>query len=57
MNAKQEAEYRRLDRASRNGPTRRMAADTLAGRGLSRADIWQADSYKRQMLALKQGRT
>jgi|SoiMetStandDraft_5_1073268.scaffolds.fasta_scaffold97563_2 hypothetical protein len=56
MEGKSRAEYDRLDRAWRNGPARRMFADTLAGRGLSRADVEQSDRYRRLMDALTEGR-
>ena len=56
MDAKQRAEHKRLQRALDMGPGRRMLADKLAGRGLTRADTEQAARYKRLMAALKEGR-
>lgn len=56
MDERDGAEWRRLDRAMQTGPGRRMIADTLAGRALSRADIWQMESINRQMAALVEGR-
>jgi hypothetical protein len=32
-----------------------MVADAIAGRSLSRADEWQAESIERQMVALTEG--
>lgn len=56
MDGKRQAEYDRLERAWRYGPGRRMLADTLAGRGLTRADVEQSDRYRRLMEALSRGR-
>jgi hypothetical protein len=56
MTPQQRAEWERLHRAMNNGPGRRMVTDTLAGRSLTKADIEQAERYRRMMLALEQGR-
>jgi hypothetical protein len=55
MDERDRAEWQRLEHALVTGPGRRMVADAVAGRGLSRADEWQAASIERQMLALTDG--
>ena len=52
MDAKQQAEYDRLERALMNGPQRRMDDDFRRGQWMTRADMEQAARYARLMLAL-----
>lgn len=50
--AKAQAEYDRLHRAMNEGPGRRMVADLLANRNVTRADSDQAARYQGIMAAL-----
>ena len=53
MTPLERAEWDRLHRALTDGPGRRMDADTLAGRPHTRADVEQAERYRRAMAALE----
>lgn len=52
MDARDQAEYVRLERALVNGPLRRMYRDSALGRWMARDDMEQASRYARLMLAL-----